>query len=166
MDQNLLDESQKWRDSREKRLSVFVRFTSWLMVAGSFSWLLIYNSFWLTAMTVLLMTVPGIVSLLLLSRGRLAAARFLCFASVTGYFLLACVLTAGSLNAESGQQQVHFWFLVLASFSYFFLYDIRPWLRDTIPAVLLLLFFIFHFGLIRLPVFMYYPDVGLMNRAT
>jgi serine phosphatase RsbU (regulator of sigma subunit) len=169
MDQNIYNKKQKWFDSRDERKITFVRITNWLMIIEGILWIpmdTIHNSHFFTLITFILLTISGIFSLILLKYNQITTAKGLSFISVTLYFLITCFLTEGSYSVEGQRQQVHFWFLVLASFSYFFLYDNKPLIRDIVPVFLFLMFYLFHFGFIPIPVIVKYPGVEAINRFT
>ncbi|MFN5324620.1 MAG: adenylate/guanylate cyclase domain-containing protein [Bacteroidota bacterium] len=168
MENYTIEESLKWRSDRGKRISVYVKLTAVLMIVGGCIWPFVHHSPLTTALSIALMVVPGIIILVLLKSEKINLARILSFTFTTGYFLIICYLSAGLKNEPEEKLTVYFWLVVLATGSYFFLYDLKRPFRDLVPATLLFLFFLLHMNIIGTPNIIYIEPAKLyyINRFT
>lgn len=166
MNYDFINESAEWKLSRNRRIAVFVRFSNWVMIVSGLIWPFVNSTIWLAIITFMLLSGSGIVSLILLKKGHLDSARVLSAASAIIYFVFVCIVSTGGLSVNLGERHVQFWLVVLASLSNFFFFDLKPWIRDTIPALLLLLFLMFHFDLVHVPVMVKFENIYTMNIYT
>lgn len=84
----------------------------------------------------------GFFILWLLRKGRLVRAKLTVVLTAGCYYLIATMFPSG-YGTKFGT--AHFGFILLGIASCFLLYDLRGW-REIIPAISLVLFFLFHFG--------------------
>lgn len=168
MDNYIIEESLKWKSNRGKRISVYVKLTAFLMIVGGCFWPFVHHSPLTTVLSIALMVVPGIIILFLLKREKINLARILSFTFTTGYFLIICYLSAGLKNQTEDKLTVYFWLVVLATGSYFFLYDFKRPFRDLVPVSLLFLFFLLHMNIIETPNIIHIEPAKLyyINRFT
>lgn len=144
MEFNIYPESSFWRSARLKRLTRFIRITTWVMMIFSTTWLFltIREGIYLLSMATIINLGMGILILFQLSRKRLNLARMLLVITAGLYYVLATAFASGY---GSNHGTAHYGFIVLSVVSYFILYDRKPW-RDVFPALYLVLFFLYHFG--------------------
>ncbi|MFM7078249.1 MAG: adenylate/guanylate cyclase domain-containing protein [Bacteroidota bacterium] len=166
MNYDFINESAEWKLLRNRRIAVFVSFCNKVMIVSGLIWPFVNSTIWLAIITFMLLSGSGIVSLILLKKGHLDSARILSAASAIIYFVFVCIVSSGGLSVSSGERHVQFWLVVLASLSNFFFYDLKPWIRDTIPALLLLLFLMFHFDLVHIPAMVKFKNIYTMNLYT
>lgn len=161
--------NSKRNKSKVERIHKFIRSINWVMILAGVAWLptyILHNSILFSLINLFFLPISACISLFLIKKNKIVISRNFTFISLTIYFLTICILTEGSQDMTVENQQVHFWLLVLAFFSYFILYDIKPFFRDLIPASFLVLFFLFHFSLIPWGVLIQYPGVEKINIYT
>lgn len=101
-----------------------------------------------------------------LSENRLFAAKSLLLFTTSAYIFSVSCFASGYGTTHNGI--VHIWFIFLSILSFFLLYNYKPLIRDLIPVMYLILYFVFEFGFI--PVHLVYQlspkETEIVNMIT
>lgn len=168
MEYYIFQESSKWHEFRNKRVTAFVRFSALLMIIGGSIWATVFivQQQYLIFALALGIVLTACYCLYLLKHGNEKYSKHIIFISVTAYFLFASTFLDGPDNINKEQGTVHFWFIVLAIFFYYLYYDLSPLKRDLVSVVLLTFFFLFHFDYISFPPIVHIEHRDVINQIT
>ena len=145
MENSLFGESLFWRNARKKRVLLFTKILAYLMIVMATQWAivtLIEKIYFIAALSIIII-VCGIIILSLIAQNKLSSAKFLVLFTCTSYYLTTTIFASG-YGTNGGT--AHFGFIIMSLVAFFLLADMRL-IREVFSAVLLLLFFLFHFGI-------------------
>ncbi len=170
MHAHFIEDSDRWKINREKRIVSFVHLSSLIVIFTGLTWLIIsvLTGMYLLCALILVVILLGFYALHLVRIRNLRKANMIVLGAAGMYFTLVCLITSGSgLNNFT----THFWFIALSLASYFLLIDEKAIVREGIALTSLSLVFVFHFRLlpsfklIALPVELHYV-VSIIDLAT
>src|SRR5688572_9002813 len=147
MEVNILEDSTRWKQNRDKRIISFVHLSSLILIICGVVWFIIsvLTGMYLLGALIFCLELLGFRVLHLIRNQKIRSANFIILVTAAFYFGTVCIITSG---AGISNYTTHTWFIVLSLGSYFLLINEKFYIREFVSLFFLSFFFLFHFKLL------------------
>src|SRR6187397_2089349 len=117
---NILEDSNRWKQNRDKRIISFVHLSSLILIISGLVWftISIITGMYILGALIFMVEILGFSTLTLIRNGKIRSANFILLTTGALYFSTVCIITS---SKEMDNFTTHTWFIALSLASYFLL---------------------------------------------